>query len=353
MSEPITPRPEGDDDSAGVPPIPPKPPVPPVPPMPTEPFGAPADAQPTQAYPPLADEQPTLAYPDATSREADVQPTVAYAPAAHPVAPQYPGGPGFGPQPTYAANPYAASPQYGPSPGTPGSGAPVTDDGRPRTLAIAAIIAAAVGLLLTLGGFLPIPGLATTLAVIGGILLLAGFILSIVVLVSKAQGGKPLGIAALAVSVLGGILFAVALFVSLIWLGLAAVGENTDLPVVPGPSASALPSEQPSETPSESAQPQPSGIYDEAAYLAAVRPEVVSVMQEIEPGITEEQVELIYSDETLLTIGRSFVVLESVGGTETGRDAFVQALTSSGASEEQANRFFDAVVNASQRYLVE
>lgn len=347
MSEPIPPRPGGNDDAGGTPPTPP---IPPIPPMPTGPFGTPAVSQPTQTDPPLADEQPTLAYPDAPSRDADAQPTLAYVPAAQPVAQPYAGWAAHGgAQPPYAPAPYAPPPQYSPS-----SGAPDSRDGRPRTLAIAAIIAASVGLLLSLGGFIPVAGLSTTLAVIGGILLLAAFILSIVVLVSKAQGGKPLGVAALAISILGGILSAIAFFVSLIWLGLAAAGrDTTDPPVVPESSASALPSAEPSEIPSPSTEPEPSGTYDEAAYLAAVRPEIVLIMQEIQPGITEEQVNLIYSDETLLTIGRSFVALGSVGGMEAGRDAFVQSLTGSGISEELANRFFDAVANASQQYLVE
>lgn len=347
MSDPTPPRHDG-DDSGATPPVPPPPPPPP--PASREWTGVPADAQPTQAYGPPADDQPTLAYPDVAPGDADAQPTLAYAPAAYPAGQQYPGGTGYGgAQPTYAGF------QPTPPPYADSSGVPGATDGRPRGLAIAAIVTAALGLLLSLGGFVPVAGLATVLAVVGGILLLAGLVLAIIVLANKTQGGKALGIAALIVSVLGGILCAVALVASLIWAALAAVGRETvDVPAVPESSATALPSEEPSEIPSESATPETSGTYDEAAYLAAVRPEIVAIMQEIQPDLTEEQVNAVYTDDVLISIGQSLAAVDSI--SDGSRQVAIDTLVSSSGgmlSQDQAARFYDAIANAAQQYLVQ
>lgn len=353
MSDSNAPGQPGDPDGvAGPPPVPP----------PSEPSVAAPDAQPTQAFPPSSDAQPTEAFPPAsdarTAPASDAQPTEAYAPAAYPVGgqPQYPGQPGYD-----SAQPAdAGSPTYAASPG----GGVASGDSRPRTLAIAALVAAVVGVLLSLGGFIPVPGLATVLVVIGGLLLLAGFVLGLVVLISKAQGGKALGITAVVVSVLGGILFIVALFASLLWIGLAASNRDGAL-VDPSPTATTAPSQEASETPSQvpsqdsseepsaSAPPAGAGTYDEAAYLAAVRPEINALIQEIEPDITDEQLAEVYSDETLVTLGKSFAALGLVeGGNEAARGQFIEA--SAGTfTEEQAGRFFDSISTAAQQYLVE
>lgn len=347
MSEPTPPRYEGNDDvSSAVPPPPPPPPLPPTP----EWTDARADAQPTQAYAAPADDQPTLAYPNAAQRDADEQPTLAYAPAAYPAAQQYDGGTGYGgTRPTYAGS------QPVPPPYAGSSGVPGPTDGRPRALAIAAIAAAAVGLLLTLGGFVPVAGLATVLAVIGGLLLLVALVLAIIVLASKSQGGKPLGVVALIVSVLGGILFAIAFVASLFWVGLAAAGRETvDVPAAPDSSASALPSEEASAPPSESATPEASGTYDEAAYLAAVRPEIVSIVQEIQPDFTADQLNEIYSDQVLISIGQSFAAVDSV--SDGSRQITIDTLVSSSGgllTQDQATRLYDTIANAAQQYLRE
>jgi hypothetical protein len=209
---------------------------------------------------------------------------------------------------------------------------------------------------------------STVLAVIGGILLLVGFVLSLIALISKKQGGKGLSIGALVVSIIGGILFFFALIASLIWLGLAAAIEDGDL-VDPGPTSSALPSQEaseaPSETPSEEATPGETapapapgatGTYDEAAYLAAVRPEFFAILQEIQPGITEAEVAEIYPDDVLISIGQSFAALVEAGGLEEGRQSFVDSTVSSSngaVTAEQANRLFDTVSNAASAYLVQ
>jgi hypothetical protein len=78
-------------------------------------------------------------------------------------------------------------------------------------LAIIALAVAGVGLLLS---FVPLTGW------VSGILLLGSFVLAIVALALKSQGGKPLSIAALAISVLGWI---IAIVVALVSVFLAAV----------------------------------------------------------------------------------------------------------------------------------
>ncbi len=234
---------------------------------------------------------------------------------------------------------------------------------RPRGLAIAAVVAAAAGLLLCLGGFVPVPGLATVLTLIGGLLLVAGVILSIVVLVSRRQGAKPVGIVALVISVLGGILFAVAFFASLVWLGVATADRGAAKPPVesapsssPSSGAGDQPSNEPSQAPSDepsasSAAPQPVTV-DEQAFLDAVRPELVALLQEAQPGTTEEQVDALYDDETLLDVGRSFAQMsQEEGGVESERETFVDSMVAGGATEDTANRFFDTLTSAAQQYL--
>ena len=364
MSDTNDPSQLGDADATGAA----SPPVPPTPDDPSAlgsdaaatqafpPAASGSDAEPTQAFPPAAsasDAQPTQAYPPAASGS-DAEPTQAY-PGAYPGAQQYPGQPGYDP----AQGAYGGADPAVQQPGAPAARA---TDTRPRTLAIAALIAAVLGVLFSLGGFIPAPGVATVLVVIGGILLLAAFVLSLVVLISKKQGGKPLGIAALIVSVLGGILFSVALVISLLWIGLANIDDDAAPSVGSTSESSTSPSQEPSEQPSEEASGAPSastpgsatGTYDEAAYLAAVRPQILAIMQEIQPGLTDDQLNDVYSDETLISLGKSLGAADAA--SEQTRQQVIDTLvqSSGGAfTEDQAGRFYDTIANAAQQYLVQ
>jgi hypothetical protein len=312
---------------------------------PTEAAAAPADAQPTEVYPP-ADAQPTAAYPPA-----DGQPTEAYPPAY--------GQPAAYEQPASYTQPEAGQPTYG-QPGVPsaydaqpygqpayaGGGASATAD-RPRTLGWVSLGLAIGGLVLVGAAFVPLAWLSLGLAMFGGLLLLVALVLGIVTLASRKQGGKGLGISAIAVSVLGGLAWIGAITLAFVWIGVAAVGTTTGGVLEPAPSVSeSAAGEEGIDDGAET-----SGTYDEAAYLAVVRPEILAIMQEIEPSITEEITAQFYTDEMLVSIGESLL---SLGEAET--EAAISGIVEGSQgmfSEEQATRFFTTIQDAAQQYLVE
>ena len=147
-------------------------------------------------------------------------PTYAVAATAYPAPPA--GYPGAGPAP-YPGGP--VPPAFG-APIQPygAPGGPQTPGARPKTLAIVALVLAAVGLVLA---FIPI------VTWFSGIFLLGGFVLALVALISKKQGGKGLAIGALAISVVGWIVSIVVTIASfaLIAQGTAetlVTGEDTE-----------------------------------------------------------------------------------------------------------------------------
>ena len=281
---------------------------------------------------------------DPTQPNPDAQPTEAYAtPAAPPLPPLAPADPGAQAtqaypdvQPTQAYDP----PVYG----TP---APKTPDTRSKTLAWVALGLGIAGFVLVLIAFIPLLWVSLVLALIGGLLLLGGLVLGIIAVANKKYGGKGLGIGAIAVSVVGGLAWIGALTFALIVIGLSAAGEDSG----PLPSDPAVVE---SEAPENTDEPEDSGdvaagAYDEAAYLTEVRPELVVIMQEIDPSVTEADLSTLFSDESLVATGKGFLI-----GGDVARDAFVGSLSGSGLfSEEQGTRFFDAIFSAAQQHLVE
>lgn len=306
------------------------PPAEPTPPAPSTPAAPPADAQPTEAYPP-SDAQPNAAYapagPDAQSTEAypPAQPTEAYPPA-------------------YGAPAVAAPPAP-----------PAGPDTRPKTFGWLSLGLAVGGLLLVLLAFIPLVWVSLVLALIGGVLLLVGLILGIVTLANKKQGGKGLGIGAIVVSVLGGGAWIGALAWALVLIGLSTAGDAAvdEMMQSPVPSASATASEP---APEDSSEPAPSATEgapeasgDQAAYLAEVRPQLLALFQEVEPSITESEISLAFTDETLVSMGEGML---AVG--DAGRDAMIEGLSQStgGAfSAEQAGRFYDIIYSAAATHL--
>jgi len=289
-----------------------------VPDQPTEAYASAVDAQTTEAYPP-APEQPAEAYPPAAG---------AYGPPTDEAA-----ATAAYPPPAYATATAAKSP-----------------DTRPRTFGWVSLGLAVAGLVLALLAFLPLVGVSLVLALVGGVLLLAGLVFGIITLVNKKQGGKGLGIGAIVVSVLGGGAWIGALTWSLLLIGLAGSDGS---PGTPEPSSTPSVVEEsiaptPDTEPTEGTDDPAAGAYDEAAYLAQVRPALVSLFQEIEPSITEETLQTVLTDETLVEMGTGIVQ-----GGELGRAEIVDSLTESGFAEEQATRFYDTIFAAAQAHLVQ
>ncbi|WP_127011575.1 MULTISPECIES: CD20-like domain-containing protein [Microbacterium] len=154
---------------------------------------------------------PPAAYPAYPSAPDASDPTI---PQPH-AAPGYTTA-GYG-APGYAApgypTPGAPAPGY-PTPGYPAPGAGTPGPQRPKTLAIIALVLAGIGLVMA---FIPF---VTWFA---GLPLLAAFIMGIVALASKKQGGKGFAIASIAVSVVGWIVSIVLTIASFGILGQNAI----------------------------------------------------------------------------------------------------------------------------------
>lgn len=295
------------------------------------------DAQPTEAYP--TDAHPTEAYPPAPPAPPAADATAAYgvAPAAHQAtAPEAPYG-----QAPYGQAPYGQAP-YGQAPyGSPAQSDP---DTRPKTLAWISLALAVVGTLVACIGFVPLGWAGIVAVIIGGVLLLAGFVLSIVALASRKQGGKPIGITALIVSVLGGIVWSIAFFVALA-VGILSSAVS-DAESAPAPQVSEAPLEGEDGTDAEG---EVSGDYDEEAFLAEARPAITELFTGIDPSITEDFVTEMFPDEALVTVGQAFLM---VG--EDGRDQMLESLIAGSEGvfdEETAGRFADIMIDAAEKHL--
>jgi hypothetical protein len=280
-----------------------------------------ADAAPTEAYP-AADAAPTEAYPPAPpARGEAAQAGAAGAPAPHA-------------QPAYGQAPYGQAPYGAPSPTGP--------DTRPKTLAWTSLGLAVLGVILSCIGFVPVAWVGLVSVIVGGLLLLVAFVLSIVALASRKQGGKPLGITALIVSVLGGIVWTVALIFAFT-LSIVTSATDSDSEPAPSPSVSAAPGQE-DETDGET-----SGTYDEEAFIAEARPAINELFTSLDPSITDEVVEQMFTDDTLVTTGKSFLI-----AGEAGRDQLIDGLVSGSQGvfdEDAATRFTDIILDAAQKHL--
>ncbi len=302
----------------------------------SESSAAPAGDAPTEAYPPAAPtgDAPTQAYPPAP-------PT---APAGYGQAPagygQAPAG--YGQAPTgYGQAPAGyAQPGYTPAPTGP--------DTRPKTLAWFSIGAVALGIILVLVGFVPVPWVGLIATIVGGLALVVAFILSIVVLASRKQGGKPLGIVSLVVSLIGGAIWFVALVAA---IAFSVIGSSTPSDTSSSPSVSSAPS-QPADDDADPDDDAPAaGAYDETAFLDEVRPAIMSIFQEIDPSITDEVVEQFFPDSTLITTGKAVLM-----AGEAGRQPMIDAMVSQSQgtfTEESAEEFVDAIYTAAEKHLQE
>lgn len=293
-----------------------------------EPVSPAASDVPAAPDAPATPDAPTAAYPDlpVPPAPADGQPaTPAYAPA-----PQAPYG-----QPAYGQPAYAAAP----------APTPTGTDTRPKTLAWVSLGLAVLGAILACVGFVPVPWVGLISVIVGGLLLLVAFVLSIVALASRKQGGKPLGVIALVLSVLGGGLWAIALFASIAFTAfLSTSSDGSAESPAPAPSISSAPSDEGTDEGEEVA-----GEYDEAAFLAEARPAMLAVFQEVEPSVTEDLVNQMFPDEALIAAGQSMLLLG-----DDGRDQMIESLTTGGTfDDDTAGRFVDAIYDAATKHLQE
>jgi hypothetical protein len=292
--------------------------------------GSAPDAAPTQAYP-AGDASPTEAYPP-------VPPAPPVAQASYGDAPAAPAdGPAYG-QPPYGQPPYGQAPYGAPAPSGP--------DTRPKTLAWISLGLAILGVILSCIGFVPAAWVGFASVIVGGLVLLVAFVLSIVALASRKQGGKPIGIAALIVSVLSGILWAVALIFAFTFSVVTSSSDAESAPA-PAPSVSAAPEDE-GETEGET-EGEVSGAYDEEAFIAEARPAINELFTALDPSITEEVVAQMFTDETLVTTGKSFLL-----AGEAGRDQLIDGLVSGSQGvfdEDAATQFTDIILDAAQKHL--
>jgi len=298
----------------------------PVDTAPDAPFG---DAAPAAAVPPA----PPADAPPAPS--GDAAPTAA---AAAGTAPLYPGAapqyPGAAPQPPYPG----AAPT-----GVPQPGRPAGPDTRPKRLAIIALVLAVVGLVLSAFGFLPFPVVGMIVTILGGILLLVALVLGIIALAVKKHGGTGLSIAAIVVSVLGGIVWTGAVLTAFFWTAFyAAASDNGP---ISAPTATFAPDGEDVDDVTTDA--------DEQAYLAEVKPQVLAILQTIEPNITEADLSSIYTDEDLIEVGEELSDIPADQREENRSQFISSAVSSSGGAftEESAAHMFDILIAAADTHL--
>jgi len=179
----------------------------------TPPPGAPAPPAPEPAEAAPVPRPVPPAFPDAFAAPPAPDRLPSLPPGVRLVQP-YPGAP-----PVPVGSPAAPPP---PSPGTH----PSRGDTRPRGLATAALVLAIVGIVAALIPF------ATWFS---GLPLLAAFILGIVAVASRSQGGKPFGIAALVVSVVGWLVSIAMTFVTLAFVAIPSPDAD-EPPVITSPS---------------------------------------------------------------------------------------------------------------------
>jgi hypothetical protein len=221
-----------------------------------------------------------------------------------PHAPAGPETPNDGPAP-YAAAPGmpVGTPAYAPA------GPPTGSDTRPKTLALIALIVAIVGLVVAALGFLPIP----VVGLIG--------------------------------AVLGGIVWATAIVASLMWTAFA-VAESNGISLTE-PTSTILPEDADDITDDGATDA------DEQAYLDEVKPQIVAILQTINPAVTAENLADFYSDEDLVEIGEELRDIPEAQ-READRAMFVSSVVESSGgifTEETAGQLFDAAITAADKHL--
>jgi hypothetical protein len=198
-----------------------------VPPQQTTPAPGDARSAPSPGAPPLAHAYATPAYadPGAAARPGTYAYPTAYAapPAAYAAAGAAAAAAALPPYARAASAPppsYPGAPAFGTAP-VNGSLPPAGTDTRPKGLAIVALSLAGAGVLLMLvAAVLGSAGVGW----LSPLLLFVAFVLSLIALISRRQGGKGFGVGALLLSILGGLL---ALVVAVAWVFGAFTGASS------------------------------------------------------------------------------------------------------------------------------
>jgi hypothetical protein len=222
-------------------------------------------------------------------------------------------------------------------------------DTRSKAIAWTALGLAAGGTLLSIIGIVPVPWVGLVAVLIGGLLLLAGFVFSIVGLAGKRYGGKPLSITALVLSLVGATIGSFALIWSIILVGVSSAGSSIDEMMSTlarafrrGRPGDILPGEGGSATATESAAQQ--------EFIADVRPKVNQILGEVDPTATPEIIEQVLPDESLILIGETLLTTG-----EAGIDDLVQqTITSVGADESSADMLrtlYGEILTSARTYL--
>lgn len=237
--------------------------------------------------------------------------------------------------------PAAAPAAYAPSP------TPTGPDTRPKTLAWTALILAIVGVVLVLVGFVPIVWVGLIAVLIGGVALLAAFVISLVALIGKRNGGTPLSITALVLSVVGGFISVFALAVSLVFLGLS----TAEAVVSTSPDSQASQSATDDDTIDEDTVDDDADDVSagEAAFLAEARPHITQLLLALDPTVTEADIEVAFPDDALLMIGQNLLVTG-----DAGIDAMVeQTVATAGdlVDAEQLRELYQTIYSAAQEHL--
>lgn len=221
-------------------------------------------------------------------------------------------------------------------------------DTRTKGIAWTALSLAIAGVVLTLIGFVPVPWVGIIAVVLGGIVLLAAFVFSIVGLAGTRFGGKPLSITALVVSIVGGVLGVIALAAALVITGNSVAqgivqDSGRETPSVTEPSDAADDDATTDDTADDSAL-----TANETAFLAQVRPEVNRIMAEIDPSITPDIVEATFDDATLITVGEALLTTG-----QAGVDSFAEqsAGTEGAADAELMRSLYQAIYDAAVAHL--
>jgi hypothetical protein len=226
-----------------------------------------------------------------------------------------------------------------------------------RGLAITALILGIVAVVCALLGFIPIVG--WPFLGLAGLLGVVALVLGIIAVSGKNHDGRGMGLTGLILGPLSVLLTIGAIVFQVVFaFGLASHvirSESSGAGALPGPSATAeaTPGDgtTPSGDPSSSAAPSATGNYDEQAYLAAIKPQLLALWQTIQPGATA----LPWSEDFLLLAGQQIESATSSADRSDMRATFVQSAVSQSKgvlTADEAGKIFDLVAGAADAHLV-
>lgn len=295
----------------------PEQPTPPVPPIPEQPVAP--EALPTTPLPPMGG-QPTEFIDPAPAAPAPPVP-----PSGHEVWPPAQA------EPEWHASQFA-------------TGGVETAPAR-KGLAVTALILGIAAVVFAVLGFVPLVGFA--FLGLGGLLGVVALILGIITLAGKNRQGRGMGLTGIILGAVGVLLAIVAIVFQLSVL--VSVGNAVSRSALSSSTPVPLPQASDAATPGVAGAA--AGDYDEKAYLAAVKPQLLALMQSINPSATK----LPWTDDYLVTMGQS---VESLGTDKVARTAAREAVVkmvteaSKGAvSTAKAAELFDIIAQAADAHL--